>query len=255
MDSPAGGYTSPPVVETAIAFEFQPRPEIGIRELVHVGDHLPGGFNRFEQHPPLPPRAVDLPPENDSGWQILPRLWAIDDTRQLLVQLQVDRVVLNWRKTSEPAPYPGHQELLTEFEGIWSGVQGGYTEAGVPLPTPSVAEFTYVNQIQDEDGFNWTHLFSPVYRPELEGVVGAMHFQMERALIDPEVEQPLGMITVEAHKTALSEPSVLIVSTRIYTTTDPDPLARLADAHSTSLRMFQALTTDEAQDRWRRADD
>lgn len=244
-------YAEPPVVEAVMALEYLPPDGLGVRELVHVQDRLPGMFCRYDEHPAFPPSVSEE--ASEPLRHMTARLWAMNESDTLLVQLQADRVVLNWRKREGSPNYPGYSDLASIFTEVWSVVCEGHDEVGLTIPAPRVAEFTYLNEVWDQDGLTWTQALSPVDNlDDLPGSTGLIHFHMERPLMSPSHEDEVieGEVLVDARKASPGEPSVLVISTRMNVFDGQLPLDRIDVAHLTSRVTFEALTTAEAHTRW-----
>lgn len=243
-------YSEPPVVEAVLAFEYSQPPGVSVRDLVHVQDRLPSTFTLYDQHHPLPSTIGGE--DQNPAWPLMPRLWAYNENETLLVQLQGDRVVLNWRKRDGSPEYPGYDELRALLVDIWSRIETGHTERGLESPSPRIAEFTYFNEIRDQDGLMWTKALSPVDNHDaLPGSTGLIHFHMERPLLDEgHDENVTGEIVIDARKASVSEPSILVISTRMTILAGQQPLDRLDKAHLHSRVTFEAMTTPEAHIRW-----
>jgi hypothetical protein len=110
-------FSEPPVNEVAIG--------IGFRPLRSWGSVAPGEFRSLvrERYPkvedkgPLPPMVapteiglsfgvLDMPPVR--------RTWFLTDTEETLIQIQEDRLHVNWRRVREEDAYPRYGHVLTE---------------------------------------------------------------------------------------------------------------------------------------------
>lgn len=114
---PRIAYSHSPVIETALGMEFV-AGSLEAAQALEIRDRLREAYPRVELHPALPPR----PPLGLSGsffglsvGSQPHRWWFISEDDSHLVQLQHDRLLLNWRKTPERAEYPRHHNLLPAF--------------------------------------------------------------------------------------------------------------------------------------------
>ncbi|NVZ11526.1 hypothetical protein HW932_19945 [Allochromatium humboldtianum] len=90
--------TNPPITEVVCGFILNPTPlttlDFGVYREMRVSD-----FQRSELHPPV---------MDGVGFQLGPmidaRVWLISHNEELLVQLQGDRVYVNWRRRGEHYP-------------------------------------------------------------------------------------------------------------------------------------------------------
>lgn len=247
-------FDNPPVRETVIAFEYQRIPGLRTRELVHLQDSWQGEFTRFEDMPPIPSLPAGPGPQFVVSDEAEPlRLWSIDDSRGRLLQLQTDRLILNWRAGADLLRYPRYASLRTEFATRWGSMCEQLTGLGLSAPRPERVEFTYVNEIDDSDGHVWTEALavSVAHPSRLPGDDGLMAFHMSRPVAGGDGAMA-GAISVNARRTSTSGPSTMVVSTRLEVATSADPFAVLDLAHEMSLTTFEALTTEEAHRRWGR---
>jgi uncharacterized protein (TIGR04255 family) len=148
-------FKHPPVVEVAVAVEFVPQPGLDVIRLVQLHQEWRDTFPGVQAQPPLPP----APPAQGSvlagvGLQIntgpMPvRLWMLSEDEHLLLQVQHDRLILNWRRFSD-AEYPSYDKLREEFKTRWGAFTEFLSDLG-PL-RPVVAEVTFVNLIPPPAG-------------------------------------------------------------------------------------------------------
>lgn len=143
-------FERPPVVEVAVGVEFVPLPGLSTIALVNLAQELWSDvYPIMQEQPPIPSRwsqgeirVSTTPPAI--------RVWMLTDVGDELLQIQNDRLILNWRKVGssiEKGEYPRYEYLRRRFNEIWvpfayradSGVFGA-----LDLVT---AEVTFVNQI------------------------------------------------------------------------------------------------------------
>jgi uncharacterized protein (TIGR04255 family) len=164
VDRVAGGrpeglpdFERPPVVEVALGIEFAPIPDLGAVRLARLQREWEAEYPKWVEQPALPPSA---PPGTlitgfglrfGSGAEPL-RLWMLTEDERTLVQVQWDRVFLNWRRQDSAAEYPHYEALRDEFVSRWHAFElyVGAQELG-PLQ-PLIAEFTFVNVIYSDEG-------------------------------------------------------------------------------------------------------
>lgn len=72
------------------------------------------------------------------------RLWFETSDRDFLIQLQSDRLVVNWRRTGEAAVYPRFPALREHFVAAWRNLAEAI---GEDMPQVRQIEVTYVNSI------------------------------------------------------------------------------------------------------------
>lgn len=247
-------FNNPPVRETVIAFEYQRVPGLGTRELVHLQDSWQRDFSRFEDMPPIPSPPTEPGPQLVMSDEVEPlRLWSIDDEAGMLLQLQTDRLILNWRAGANLLRYPRYASLRADFAKRWGSMCAQLSVMGLQAPHPERVEFTYVNEIDDSDGHVWTEVLavSVAHPSRLPGDDGLMAFHMSRPVADA-AGDIAGAISVNARRTGATGPSTMVISTRLEVAVSRDPFSVLDLAHDMSLMTFEALTTEEAHRRWGR---
>lgn len=156
-------FDRPPVVETVLAAQFEPIK--GMRT-VHFGlfwerirerfpttedkPALEAAFERFEEAPKRTPRLrfearEDATPE---------RMWFVNKPGTEMIQLQVDRFIKNWRKTSVDAEYPRYEKTIKPgFLRDLSVFQEFLLGEGLGPIRMNQCEVTYVNHIVAGEGF------------------------------------------------------------------------------------------------------
>lgn len=247
------GFSRPPVVETAMAVEFSTVPGLTVTDMVHLADKWADRYPARQEQPPLPPSTPT------GGGPVLPfgpiggvRLWCADEERSLLLQLQHDRLILNWRAAgATPQRYPGYQALEAEFALRWGQLASFIEEQGIAAPVPRLAEFTYVNVIEHAGATEVTKALM-VMSPEdtqLPGQESTITYATERQVGSASAKN--GILAVTANRDASERHWVLTVVTRMMNAeSESDPLPLVATAHTYSREAFLATTTSEAQADW-----
>jgi uncharacterized protein (TIGR04255 family) len=246
-------FSNPPVQETAMSVEFQPMPALSASRLVEVRNSWSPPYDHQEDHPALPaiPLEGDMP-FIQFGPGVPPvslRLWGEDRASGRLLQIQQDRLILNWRRLSPDLTYPGYPTLLEEFASRWQGLVTALGVAGLPVPRPTTAEYTYVNVIQATGDTDLTRALETLV-PEprhMPGRDAGVFYRTQRRLLQD--EGAAGIVVVTANR----EPDVphwnLTITTKVQAVAS-DPVASLDIAHSASRNTFLAVTTGDAQSAW-----
>lgn len=147
-------FSDPPVGEVVLTVQFD-------RELVDI-DVLAGFTNAvrselpgMQRHPVLPPmrESFDVmagpPPFEiriDSSVS-LPRTWFVSPDESRLIQLQPDRLSLNWRQTDTGAEYPRYTTLRQDFERYLAILQENVAARTDSELRITACEVTYVNPV------------------------------------------------------------------------------------------------------------
>jgi uncharacterized protein (TIGR04255 family) len=145
-------FNRPPLVEVALGVQFEPllqmrQGHIGLfwaeihdeypktrdlQALDPAGDALDG------EAPTFTLRLTDVPP--------LHRAWFASTDETLLVQVQSDRLIHNWRQV-RGEPYPRFETLYSTFANRLAQFEAVLVRTGVPRPVPQQVEVTYINWI------------------------------------------------------------------------------------------------------------
>jgi uncharacterized protein (TIGR04255 family) len=145
-------FDTPPVNEVALALQFA-EPSVDLEVLGLLAGTLKEMFPVREQQPPLPPLSespghLALPNfELRFGVMSLPRTWFLSTDGHRLVQLQSDRLVLNWRRLAGDEPYPRYTALREELLHILGQLDHALSVAGKAPCRVNFCELTYINEI------------------------------------------------------------------------------------------------------------
>src|SRR5690606_13076651 len=77
-----------------------------------------------------------------------PRFWFIDQSNTRLVQVQKNRLVVNWRQADTNAGYPRYTTLRNDLVEAFAILQTFLADEGFGKPIPDLAELTYVNHMR-----------------------------------------------------------------------------------------------------------
>lgn len=151
-------YDHPPVVEVAASVQFRSIDTLDAVKLSQIWarfrDRFPGTDihaaldHVIEGSSPLPGQS---PPVSIQSSFPIPRLWFLSEDRTQLIQIQRDRLVVNWRQLDRSTPYlryAGLRDLLIQSLHSLSEFLREEGHAGI---VPNQAELTYVNHIEAAD--------------------------------------------------------------------------------------------------------
>lgn len=157
-------YEEPPVNEVAIGLQYAPltgflAPHVGL-----YWDRIRAEFPEIEEQPPIQhvvePKGGEQPP---NGVQVtlmtkppLPRTWLVTKDGRNLIQVQRDRFLYNWRKRDPVDKYVRFAPIKEEFFKHWKEFCNFLTECGLSGPALDQCELTYVNRINQGEG--WTSM-------------------------------------------------------------------------------------------------
>lgn len=254
-------FERPPVVEVAVGVHFLQLPGLNTVALVRLVDDLwRGRFpHTVEQplSPPLPPagRGPMLAFQLQAGSPPI-RLWSLSEDHSILVQVQHDRLLLNWRKIKDDDPYPRYQQLRGGFAEAWqefSNYIGDRDDYGVLQP--SVAEVTFFNRVPMESA---TEIPTVVKALNIDsGVTGhvAAAYQLEREITDGPAA---GNQSIALNFRPENGHMHFEISTRIEIDTETgdteEVMKSLDAAHRIGVLTFDSVTTKNAHSAWGRRD-
>jgi uncharacterized protein (TIGR04255 family) len=252
-------FDRPPVIEVAVGVHFLQLPGLNTVSLVRLVDDLwRSAYPMTIEQPLMPPLALPgggptLAFQLQTGPPPV-RLWSLTEDQSLLVQVQHDRLLLNWRKLADGDPYPRYRRLREVFTGLWrefASYVGDHDDFGVLQP--SIAEVSFFNRIPIRGAAEIPEVIKALNpRWTLEKQI-AVAYQIERDLSDLLMN---GGQNIVLNYHPVNGPMQLEISTRIGVDTPDgnvsDVLAALDTAHQVGVLTFDELGTDNAHSRWGR---
>jgi uncharacterized protein (TIGR04255 family) len=152
-DLPAFGR--PPVIEVVLGIEFQPVPNLGAIRLGQLAERWKDRYPVAQELPPLPASPpIGMPGEfpgvfvNVGAPAI--RLWVMSTDQSQLIQIQRDRLILNWRHSGNESPYPHYNALRPHFADAYSDLRTFLAEHELGAIHPTSVEVSYVNEVVRE---------------------------------------------------------------------------------------------------------
>lgn len=251
-------FDRPPVTEVAIAVEFVPIPALSVVKLVQLHDALwATRYPKLVEQPPIPPGD----PEPGSvlagiGLSISPgvaplRLWMLAEDEAELLQLQHDRLILNWRRLGDGA-YPSYEALRATFSVLWQDFVGAMADVADVRPT--IAEVTFVNTVPVTPGWSaLSQVIASAGVPAIRGECLSSSVQYVSSL-DAGVGGP-GRIVATANSMNADALNLTIV-TRLGAGGDSLQTSAILDrldvAHDLAVETFVSLTPPEKHNEWGR---
>ncbi len=263
-------FQRPPVVEVAISVHFD---ELSAFQPVHFGllwERLRNRYPRTEYHPPVGPtfELFDSKGAPNVGFRFetnLPvgRCWYLSNDGTELLQIQPDRLTINWRKLDTDATYPRYGTLRERLQREIDLLLEFAEEHGLGSFQPLQCEVTYVNHILRGDGWEtaadlgnvlaiWSGKTTDSYLPAVEDVRLSCQYRME------EEGAPLGRLHVELQsaKRKSDQRELLalhLVARGAPTKTSKDGVLGFTDrAHEWIVRGFTSVTTPGMHKKWER---
>jgi uncharacterized protein (TIGR04255 family) len=273
--SPVPSFQQPPVNEVALAVYFAPPLSLRAVHLGRLWEKWRERYPKAEDQPPLPPVPLETFPARPVGATIsfgpgMPgvREWFLSERGDRLVQVQHDRLVLNWRRISAGDVYPRYESLRPAFEGEVNELQAFLEEEGIGEATIVQAEVTYSNPISvSELGESrdiarliapWSGSYSDGFLPIPED----MRLGLRYVIPDPSTQQPVGRLYIEGNPLLRQGPGSglldeafmlqLFARGRALGEGLNGALAFLDLGHEWVVRGFTSLTSESMHQRWGR---
>jgi len=113
----------PPVIELVIGAQFD-GPVFSSEYLYNFYQKIKSDFPKIQENPPLPAIIEGLtePNQNRLLQGFHTRRFFINESDDRLIQLQGDKILFNWRKTSVSNEYPKFSTVLVEFQKIFKSI-------------------------------------------------------------------------------------------------------------------------------------
>lgn len=105
-------FTKPPVVEVVCGVLFVPPGGFMLPHIGRFSERLGDEFSKITEVNSLPP-VIETFKDRPQNWVFgpppLPRVWFENAAGDQVVQLQRDRLLVNWKKTAPEHAYPDIQ--------------------------------------------------------------------------------------------------------------------------------------------------
>jgi len=255
-------FDAPPVVEVVLGMQF--RPLFGLRpiELAPLREQWRESYPLVQEQPPLPPAIEQVGSGLPTvqfvvGPAFQSRTWFLSDDQSSLIQLQHDRLTVNWRQTSD-VPYPRYPSVRQAFEERARDLSRFVADRGTGEVTITQAEVTYINAVDtapDQMGDlgrmlrHWDAPSPDLGKPEqgrcaaVFGVLGIGRPPVRlHVAVDP-AQRPDGRPALFLTLTVRGAPAGPELA---------DTLRFMDQAHTHVVRSFTVLTPDAMHDLWER---
>lgn len=270
-------YSNPPIDEVVLGIQFSAMsgsvgPLVAAYREGGVKEEYPG----IQYQPRLPPTpmpeqlglAVGLPLV-PVAFQLsvgppqatLDRIWLIGNDDSLLIQIQNDRFIHNWRRRA--AGYPHFEALHAAFWQRFGEFREVAKNLSMPVE-PQLLEVSYINWISDID-MNQQFFFAPAK-------AGAVELRYAKSTYEPVLwsavynvnrdERALGRINVNCQSGAVRAVGTSVQRGTALTlqfvaslepgTSDEAVTGVMALARNVIVQGFTNLTTPEAHEKWGR---
>jgi len=276
MSAKLPDFSDPPVVEVALAAQFDPLSELRTPQVGLLWQKFRDRFPNLEEHAPLDSviERFGITGSADANVRLemmksppVPRVWFLNISGTELIQVQQDRFIHNWRRAETDEGYPHYEHVRTTFEENWRIFESFCDEEGLDTPSPNQCEVTYVNHIIAGKGWEWhgdlgnvLTLFSPTYSepflPRAEGARFACRY-----VIPNEGGKPVGRLHVSVDSAYRRSDSRAILVLNMVARGRPvgnglGGVLRFMDlGHEWIVRGFASITTKQMHKIWGRLDD
>jgi len=186
-------FDAPPVVEMALGVQFASVAGLRGLELYPLWSRWRDQYPKVEEQPSLPPstevdQSSGIPTVQLSLSTATPRVryWFLSDAGSNLIQVQHDRLVVNWRRGDESGLYPRYQHMRNIFRDKATEFENFLAETSMGKLRINQAEVSYINAIEapgdkigqlDQLLRNWSNLSSH-HLGEAEEARAAMIFRL-----------------------------------------------------------------------------
>ena len=193
-------FRKPPVVETVLGVHFRPAENFTSAEQGILWDRcFRQEYPKLEERPPIEEVTEQFGDARLGAfpmmrWQVMdrpdtPRLWAVSENGQHVIQIQKNAFFSNWLKSADDATYQSYQERRQQFGHQLSQLEEFFREQGIRQIEPTSWDVTYVNHI-DYEGLDhigseaakvltvWTNQFSDDFLRESDKLTLGFAFPM-----------------------------------------------------------------------------
>lgn len=164
LDRPAFGdealpnFLAPPVSEVSLGIQFDALQNYNSLAVARFHDQILESYPLVEEHAPLP-AAYETFGSGDAGMMMAqirlmgpgqlehPRIFLLNRDRSELVQVQPNRLHLNWRTLDKVANYPRYPYLQQEYGKILDKFSSWSNANNLGQINPTQCEIVYVNRI------------------------------------------------------------------------------------------------------------
>ncbi len=267
---PLPEFDRPPVSEVALSIEFSPLERWGAAHGGLYWSRIIRDYPRTETHQPI---ASQIEKFGSDTWQQQPgpklkmidpagiRFWFLTDDETRLIQIQRDRLIVNWRKVKGTEVYPRYEsDIRPRFKREFASFIGFVQERELGKIDVQQCDVTYVNDIPLGEG--WDSLSD---LPKLLGVCsplrpGSFLPMMETLFLQGSFEMPHNHgrfhFATQFLKRMTDEREVyqlrLTARGKPDSSSESDVLSWLDIGREWVVRGFADLTTPEAHNLWGR---
>jgi uncharacterized protein (TIGR04255 family) len=258
-----------------LSVQFEPLTALRAAHFGLLWDRFRTDFPKTQEHAPLE-RAVEefgVRPSFGIGLRLelvdkppVTRCWFLNDAETMLIQVQRDRLIVNWRKGAGEQPYPHFDSVLDLFVRAYSEFDQFIQREQLGQLVPDQCEVTYIDHITgggvwerhgqlDRVLAAWSSVKHDDFPLDLENARLALQY-----IIPGDSNEPVGRLHVHVQPAnRRSDDAPIIV---MNTTARGRPLGDGLDGvrrffvtgRAWAVRAFVALTSPEMQQIWEKRD-
>jgi uncharacterized protein (TIGR04255 family) len=265
-------FKKPPIVELALGVQFDTLPNLKSSHFGAWWSNLRKEFPRIEEYPPLPevvetfdasisiPKSFELRLVSHNPV----RYWFLKDSGRELIQIQANRLIVNWRKINDNDSYPRFHSVRDLFSKTLASFCDFLDENNLGPLIPNQCEVTYVNHIRHGEGWKTHDQFGDVFA-FYSGIMSDSHLKSPEAIntnmtfiFSDESQKPIGRFHVDiASQYRIDDKSPIFA---MNLTARGAPISKdikgvlqfLELGHERGVRGFTSLTTAKMHKIWER---
>lgn len=255
-------FGRPPVVEVAAGVQF--RSLFGLRGITlgPLREQWRSRYPQVQEVPPLPPQ-IEAAPSGAGGVQLsfgpVPsnRWWFLNADDGELVQVQNDRLIVNWGRTPVGSAYPRYGAIRELFSTRFEDLRAFVADEGLGGLEVTQAELTYINSIPEIVRAPSGDVLAGLAWPRPESLGAPEQMRVAASFTLPGVGTPPVRLhmSVEPGADPDGAPTAFLTLTVRGAPADSSEdatLALLDAAHVAIVGSFTEVTTEPMHRRWER---
>lgn len=254
-------FKNPPVNEVVLGMQFS-----GVEfDVVRMGDlyrRFAIDFPGVQQVPPLQPSFESFAPAPPSfafaspTFNLLPRLWFVSEDDERLIQLQSDRLIVNWRRREGGGPYPRYGAVRKMFVAAMDKLLDYVEIEKLGELSPNQCDTTYFNHISLSDTSAWARpgVWLNLWQDEEDAGEGVQF--ATRHILKNDDGQPVARLITTVEGAQVGEEAILSLNLAVRgkpLAPNPNGVLNFFDmGRKAIVARFAAITTPSAHDIWKR---
>lgn len=271
--TPRPNFLAPPVIEVALAVQFDALPELGAAETGALWSRYRKEYPETEDQPPIPQATESFDPPRPKAVKFkvvqgVPetRCWFKNRTGTELIQVQKDRFVFNWRQHGSEESYPRYEQVRAKFATHFRTFELFLKGRQLGRVVPNQCTVTYVNNIMPDK--NWKRfgqlknifsVWSGRHSDKFLGEPEEVEFRARYRILGDD-GSPIGRLHVDAEPRFKSDDGSPVIHLTLTARGKPlgDGLGGILTFFDIGrehvVRGFTSITTKSLHDKWERTD-